>query len=97
MQIASIDVKLDLRHRKEGARKVSTISTAVQTNEKEKTKAKELAETVEEEKFCSRRWGSLLPGLRMLDTPLGPNGYARKFSSTRVCLYYKELSLSSIK
>ena len=49
MQIASVDVKEDLRQRKEAARKGSAISTAAKTNEKEKTKAKELAERVEEE------------------------------------------------
>ena len=49
MQIASVDVKEDLRQRKEAARKESVISTAAKTNEKEKTKAAELAERVEEE------------------------------------------------
>ena len=49
MQIASVDVKEDLKERKEAARKESVISTAAKTNEKEKTKAAELAERVEEE------------------------------------------------
>ena len=49
MQIASVDVKEDLRQRKEAARKESVISIAAKTNEKEKTKAAELAERVEEE------------------------------------------------